>query len=276
VRLDRLALGPAERALDAALAGPLPEALGRSLAEHKVLERVATELLEAAAADGDGIDEVAARIEGSEAGRLVEAYIARLAESEAVRATLTEVMSGPEVRQALTRQTTSWAAELAAAARRRARKLDDSIQVGAVPESYGGLASRGAGLVIDAALAQLAFLVVTGTIALVAGLTGGIQTGWLAGTLAGGGWLLVAGTYFVAFWSTGGQTPGMRVMGVRVITRSTETPSVARSIVRFAGLLLAIIPLFLGFLPVPFDAQRRALPDFIAGTVVLCVPDEAG
>ena len=49
MRLDRLALGPAERALDALLAGPLPEALGRSLAEHHVIERVAAGMV-----DGDG------------------------------------------------------------------------------------------------------------------------------------------------------------------------------------------------------------------------------
>jgi uncharacterized RDD family membrane protein YckC len=276
VKFDRLALGPAERALDAALAGPLPESLGRSIAEHHVVERVVAEMFAKAAANGDGVDELAARIEGSDVGRLVEAYIGRLAESEAVRATLTEVMSGPEVRQALTRQTTGWAAELAAAARLRARRLDDSIQVGTVPETFGGLASRGIGLVVDVALAQLAYLAIVGSIALVAGLAGGVHTGWLAGTLAGIGWLVVAGVYFTAFWSTGGQTPGMRVMGVRVVTRSGVPPPVVRSLVRFAGLLLAIIPLFAGFLPVPFDAQRRALPDFIAGTAVLLVPDETG
>jgi hypothetical protein len=38
--------------------------------------------------------------------------------------------------------------------------------------------------------------------------------------------------------------------------------------VRFAGLLLAIVPLFAGFLPVLFDERRRGLPDYLAGTVV--------
>ena len=32
--------------------------------------------------------------------------------------------------------------------------------------------------------------------------------------------------------------------------------------------MLAIIPLFAGFLPVLFDRRRRALPDYLAGTVV--------
>jgi uncharacterized RDD family membrane protein YckC len=73
----------------------------------------------------------------------------------------------------------------------------------------------------------------------------------------------------VLFWSTAGQTPGMRLMGLRVMTRRGEHPGVARSVVRLVGLGLAIVPLFLGFLPVLVDAQRRGLHDFLAGTVVL-------
>ena len=302
MRLDRLALGPvraaarsgrevladeAERALDAALAGSFPEALGRSLAEHRVVDRVVAEMLETATpagSDADRLERLAGRISGGETGRLVEAYAGRLAESEAVRRALTEVLSSPEVRQALTRQTRGYVGEVAAATRRRARRLDDAIEAGArrlvrlgaldPQHRFGGLASRGLGLALDAALVQLAFLVTTGTIALVAALAGGVRAGWLTGTLVGAGWLLVAGAYFVGFWSGGGQTPGMRVMRLRVLTRSGRPLSVTRSLVRFAGLLVAIIPLFAGFLTVPVDGRRRAFPDFLAGTVVLCAPDE--
>jgi len=35
------------------------------------------------------------------------------------------------------------------------------------------------------------------------------------------------------------------------------------------GLFLAIIPLFAGFIPALFDRRRRALPDYLAGTVVV-------
>ena len=42
----------AERAIDALLAGPLPEAVGRSLVEHQVLERVAAGMVQADARDG--------------------------------------------------------------------------------------------------------------------------------------------------------------------------------------------------------------------------------
>jgi uncharacterized RDD family membrane protein YckC len=60
-----------------------------------------------------------------------------------------------------------------------------------------------------------------------------------------------------------------------VLTSSGRPVSVLRSLVRFVGLILAIAPVFLGFLPVPFDRRRRALPDYLAGTVVVCEAEEA-
>ena len=42
-----------------------------------------------------------------------------------------------------------------------------------------------------------------------------------------------------------------------------------RALVRFAGLIVAIIPFFAGFVPVLFDDRRRALQDYVAGTSVV-------
>jgi uncharacterized RDD family membrane protein YckC len=39
--------------------------------------------------------------------------------------------------------------------------------------------------------------------------------------------------------------------------------------VRLVGLVLAIVPMFAGFIPVLFTKRRRGLPDFLAGTIVL-------
>jgi len=271
VRFDRLTLGPvraaarssrgvleeeAERAIDALLAGPLPEAVGRSLVEHHVLERVASGISQADAG------------EGGAAGPATEELVASVVQSAAFKRALGDVLSAPEIRAAMAGQATGFADELAAAIRSRTRSLDRSLQSRGDP-GYGGFATRGVALVIDAALAELGFLVIGASIALVLALAGGLGTDWVDATLAGGGWLLAAAAYFVVFWSGTGQTPGMRVMRVRVLTASGAPPSVPRSLVRFAGLILAIVPLFAGFLPALFDARRRALQDFLAGTVVV-------
>jgi uncharacterized RDD family membrane protein YckC len=61
----------------------------------------------------------------------------------------------------------------------------------------------------------------------------------------------------------------MHLMRVRVRTAGDgRTPGVGRSVVRVIGLVVSIVPMFAGFLPVLFDRRRRALPDYLAGTVV--------
>jgi uncharacterized RDD family membrane protein YckC len=113
-----------------------------------------------------------------------------------------------------------------------------------------------------------------GVAALVSSLVGGLRPEWLVGVLLASGWMLVVGGYFVVFWSSAGQTPGMRLLRIRVRGQGGVPPSLGRSLVRMIGLVLAIVPLFAGFLPVLFTERRRGLPDILAGTVV--VYDEAG
>jgi uncharacterized RDD family membrane protein YckC len=141
---------------------------------------------------------------------------------------------------------------------------------GLTQPTYGGIATRGIALGIDAGLANLIVLVVGALLSLVASLTGGdLRPQWLVAVLAAAGWLLAVGLYFTVFWSTTGQTPGMRLMGLRVVAADGKPPHFLRSIVRLIGLGLAIVPLFAGFLPVLFDHRRRALQDFLARTVVV-------
>jgi len=309
VRLNRLALGPvraaarssrgvlegeAERAIDALFAGPLPEAVGRSLVEHNVVERLASGMFDAFATRAPthtrGVDG-ARRTPSSkrpaateDLGRLTELLVQRVVESPQFKRALTEVLSSPAVRTALSTQASGFGDAVAAALRRRARAADQGLETKVrrlfrhdpTDEStgYGGAATRGVGLVLDALLAQLGFAMVAASLALVVALAGGLRPGWLGATLAGTAWFLATAIYFVAFWSATGQTPGMRVMRVRVVAASKAPLSVPRSIVRFVGLIVAVIPLFAGFLPVLFDARRRGLHDFISGTVVIQAKDD--
>ena len=139
-----------------------------------------------------------------------------------------------------------------------------------VPVPYAGLATRAVALAVDAAIAQAIVFTGGAILALVASLAADVHLdSTVVRVLAGAAWAIVVGAYFVLFWSTAGQTPGMRLMKLRVVTRGGVHPGVARSCVRLVGLVLAIVPLFAGFLPVLVDDRRRALQDFLAGTVVL-------
>jgi len=280
MRLGRVALRPAravarsgrtvlneevERAIDSMLAGPLPEAVARSIVEHRVLERVvsAAELDQAVARALDS-PAVQRALAGAIDSPLAEALAVHIAQSEAFSHAL---------REAVAHQTTSFGSEVASALRRRARSVDDSVGRHAGESSrYGGLVSRAIGLVVDAGLAHVTFLVVAASVGLVLSLADSLSPGWVGGAIAGGGWGFVVAVYFVSFWTATGQTPGMRIMRVRVVKANGGDLSVWRSLVRLVGLLLAIVPLFAGFLPVLFDPRRRALPDYLAGTVVRAEP----
>ena len=148
--------------------------------------------------------------------------------------------------------------------------------VRAPPVEYAGLATRAVGLAVDVAIAQVIVFTGGAVLALVASLVGGdMEFETLGRVLAALAWAGVVGFYFILFWSTTGQTPGMRLMALLVQDASGAHPGVVRSSVRLIGLVLCIIPLFAGFLPVLVDDRRRGCHDMLAGTVVVYVEDTA-
>ncbi len=140
---------------------------------------------------------------------------------------------------------------------------------------YAGIATRGIALTIDAAIANAIVIIGAALLGLVGSLVGDLRPQWLVTLLACVAWALTVGGYFVLFWSTTGQTPGMRMMHLRVVTYRGERVHFVRALVRLGGLVLAIIPLFAGFLPVLVDQRRRALQDMLARTVVVHVSEPA-
>jgi hypothetical protein len=115
------------------LAAPEVDALGRALAEHHVIERVARPVL--AAPDVEVA--LASMLEEERTRRIVEqtldSHLAaqvtdHLLKSPEVERAVEQIASSAAVRAALANQTTSLAGELAAGVRRRAQRLDDSAE----------------------------------------------------------------------------------------------------------------------------------------------------
>ena len=250
-----LAAPELEVLVEDALAGPLPDAVVRGAFDDGFQRRIAAELDDEA----------------------VVGVIERVVDTNAFRVALERVLTSPAIRAALTQQTTSFADELAGLARGRLARLDDLVgrHVVAAPAAYAGIVSRSAAFVVDLVLAQVVFLVGAAVAGLVGSLIGDFgPTGAWRGAAAGG-WLLALGLYFVFFWSLGGQTPGMRLLGLRV-AHNGRPPGVARSLVRYVALLVSTIPLCLGLVPILFDRRRRGLLDFVAGTTVLADGERDG
>lgn len=250
------------RLIDRALAQSLPEDLVDSLVEHRVPERMTAELARTGALDR--------LVEEALASPRTSELVDRIVQSEEMRRAIRQLAASPEVREAVTQQTTGLVEELADEVRAWARRLDTRIDrrhQAATP--FAGVASRAIALTLDLLLVAALFALVSGFVALISSLVGTLRPAWLVGTLLGIGWGLVAGAYLVFFWSVAGRTPGMHLLQVRVQDASGRHPSVIRAIVRTLATWISIIPFFAGYLPVLFDARRRGLPDLLAGTEVV-------
>ena len=264
---DVLSAPEIARVIDRALAGPLPEEVARSIVRHRVLERVVDEL----AASGELERLFTAALASPRTLELTDRVLA----SEETQRALRQIASSPEIRAAIGEQTAGLAGEVVSSVRASAVRLDDRVEHavsrhGRVGQSaFAGIVTRALALATDTVVTTAMYMAVVGVVAIVASLVGGLGPDWFVGALLSVGWILIAGAYFVLFWSTAARTPGMRLMRLRLETAAGGTPSVGRSILRLIGLELSIAAFFIGFLPVLFDKRRRGLADFLAGTAVL-------
>ncbi len=249
--------------IDRAFSTKLPEEVVHSAVRHRVVERVVAELAASGALDRAVKDALAS----PRTSELADA----VARSEPMRRAIRELVESPEMRAALARQTTGLAEELVGSVRSRAVQLDDRLdrRPRPSPSPFAGIATRAMAMAIDASVILLVFVSLSAMVALISTLVGTLRPEWLVGVLLASGWALIAGTYFVVFWSGAGQTPGMRLLRLRLVVREGRPPSLGRAFLRVVGTVVAIVPLFAGYLPVLFDRRRRGLPDFLAGTVVL-------
>jgi uncharacterized RDD family membrane protein YckC len=141
--------------------------------------------------------------------------------------------------------------------------------------AYAGLVTRAIAFAVDCAIVQLTGVVVGVVVGLALSI---LQTpdDVDKALFAIGGFLFVVWSmaYFVTFWSTTGQTPGNRLMRIRVRRAAGDEPLRPRTaFVRLIGLFLAALPLLLGFVPILLNDRRRGLQDFLARSVVVNVPD---
>ena len=150
----------------------------------------------------------------------------------------------------------------------------EATEAAAAPPAYVGLVTRAIAFAVDAAVIQLVAIIVAGTFALILSVLSppdkldGVLV--VVGAAAYALWLV---GYFVVFWSATGQTPGNRLLQIRVCRAADgASPSPGAALVRFVGLILAALPLFAGFLPILFDDRRRGAQDMLARTVVVGAP----
>jgi uncharacterized RDD family membrane protein YckC len=144
-----------------------------------------------------------------------------------------------------------------------------------VPSGYAGLATRALAFAADAVVINVVAWFVAGVVALGLSLLAiPHQVVVILAAIGAAIGLLWSVCYFAFFWSASGQTPGNRLMRIRVQDANGKPLRLRRAVLRVLALPLSALPLCAGFLLVLVDDCRRALHDRLVRTVVVYVPEK--
>jgi uncharacterized RDD family membrane protein YckC len=137
------------------------------------------------------------------------------------------------------------------------------------PSGYAGFVTRAVAFAVDVVAIDVIAVLTGGAVNLIASLFGHHGSINLLQALFGAAaWAVWSALYFITFWTLTGQTPGARLLGIRVQRAAGGRIGFKQALRRVFGLALAALPFGAGFLPVLTDERRRGLHDRIAGTVV--------
>ena len=85
--------------------------------------------------------------------------------------------------------------------------------------------------------------------------------------------LVASAVYFTWLWSTSspwpGRTVGMQILNLRVIKTDGSTLSPSQAFIRWVGLFISFLVIFIGVIWVAFDPNKQGWHDKIAGTYVV-------
>jgi uncharacterized RDD family membrane protein YckC len=142
---------------------------------------------------------------------------------------------------------------------------------------YAGAVTRLVAFVIDQTTVTGVFAVATAALAWVLSLVTANEVtwdpdAWFTGLVFIFWWIF----YYAYPWAVSGKTLGMALLGIRVVRRDGSRASAGNAMRRTLALPLSFLTLGIGFLPIIFGKERRALHDGIGGTAVVYSWDARG
>ena len=272
--VDKAIEDATEEAIVRALRSPAVErAIVRVLVEQNAVERA----LEEALTSDQVADAIVNALDTEVADRVWEEILA----SPKAQMLVERIAEALEVRAAITQQGVGMVTDLGRRLTTLTEALDDAVErfvrrllrrpAHETETNQVGIVTRAVAAAIDLGLISITFSIASGLLAsivpAVAGGGDGLSIwGFLSFGVTG---FLVGGSLFVAFWSLIGQTPGMRLLSIRLDVNGSREVGLGRAIKRVLAIPLALLPLGLGFLAILLSPQRRGWHDRIAGTTVV-------
>ena len=135
---------------------------------------------------------------------------------------------------------------------------------------YAGAVSRFAAYAIDLTVSSAAFSLGLAAVSYGVHVVTGHEVSWNRSSVLVAvlfvSWQFL---YFAYSWAVGGRTPGMAVLGIRVVRADGTVLPPSRAIVRTLAFPLSFLLCGLGVLGILVQREHRALHDLIAGSAVI-------
>lgn len=131
-----------------------------------------------------------------------------------------------------------------------------------IASNYAGFGQRFVSLLIDVIvliIVQVVLMVVLGVL------------GEAGATMAQGLGMLVGIGYQAYFFTKTGQTPGMKIMNIKLVNGSGEIVSIGQALVRIVVAYISGLVLAIGYLWMIWDANKQTWHDKAAGTFIVRV-----
>jgi uncharacterized RDD family membrane protein YckC len=133
---------------------------------------------------------------------------------------------------------------------------------------FGGFWIRFAAYIIDGLILGLISIVID---VVLFNLISSASTLQSVGSVIG---LVIGFLYFAWSWVRTGSTPGMSLLGLQVVRDADGGPITwGKAFIRYVGIIISTLVLFIGLIWVAFDKRKRGWHDLMAGTVVIRKPE---
>lgn len=260
-----------DRALDEAVEEAILRAL-RSPAVGRAIERAMAGHVEAAGLSSDELARIVKQaLETEAAGQAWDEVL----ESRELQMLIERIAEAPEIRSAIAAQGAGLVTDIGVKLTRLTEAFDDALERivrHREPDSetnQAGLATRLVAFSIDFGLLFALYSLASGVIASVVSFAFGSTLTLAGGIVVGVTGYLLGGAILVLFWALGGQTPGMRVLSIRLVQDGSRDVTLGRAIKRLFALAVALLPLGLGYFWIVRNPSRHAWHDTMTGTEII-------
>jgi uncharacterized RDD family membrane protein YckC len=127
--------------------------------------------------------------------------------------------------------------------------------------AYAGFGSRLISLIVDVIIVGVVNFIVQFVVAMA------LDSQALSSIIG----IVISLGYLVYFFSSTGQTVGMKLLGIKAVDANGQTLSAGAALLRAVAAWVSAIILFIGYLMMLWDGRKQTLHDKVAGSYIVKV-----